>query len=90
MVALYDRWVFKGINRMWRENKLEFLGEWLGSEQEFFEHYHKLFPNEKLQIFKHKSKPLSNDLRLQIESFMKTDTFFIELNRNEKIDNLLS
>jgi hypothetical protein len=89
MVALYERWVFKGINRMWRENKLEFLGEWLGSEQEFFEVYHKKYPNERLQIYKHKFKPLSRDLRLQIEDFMTKDPYFVQLNRDEKLNSLL-
>jgi len=90
MIALYDGWVFKGTNRMWHNRKLEFLGPWDGSEEEFFKTYHKEFPNEKLAVFKHKFKPVSKELRSQIENYMKSEPFFIELNRDKRIDELFS
>jgi len=89
MVALYDKWIFKGKKRFWGDRTLEFLGEWEGTEKEFLETYHKLYPNEKLEIYKHKYKPLSRDLRGQIELYMITDPVFIQLNREEKLNNLL-
>lgn len=90
MVCLYGKYIFKGISRMWSNHKLEYLGEWEGSEDEFFKQYHFKFPNEKLQIYKHKYKPLNRELRLRIEEYMRTDPYFIQINRSEKLDDLLS
>jgi hypothetical protein len=69
---------------------VEFLGLWEGSEDEFLKTYHFKYPNERLQIYKHKYKPLSRALRERIERHMKADPWFIQNNRNEKLDNLLS
>ena len=90
MIGLYKKYVFKGSTRMWSSEIVEYLGVWEGSEQEFLQTYHLKYPNEKLQIYKHKYKPLSRALRERIERFMKTDPWFIQINRNEKLDNLLS
>ena len=90
MIGLYDKYVFKGSKKMWSNFKLEYLGVWEGSEKEFLQTYHFKYPNERLQIYKHKYKPLSRDLRGQIENYMKTDPWFIQQNRIEKLDNLLS
>ena len=51
---------------------------WGTSEKEFLQTYHFKYPNERLQIFRDKYKPLSRDLRGQIESYMKNDPFFID------------
>lgn len=90
MVCLYGKYIFKGSSRMWHNHKIEFLGEWIGSEDDFFKTYHLKYPNEKLQIYKHKYKPLSRELRLRIEDYMKNDLYFIRINRNEKLDDLLT
>ncbi len=90
MIGLYDGWVFQGSNRMWHNKTLEFLGPWEGSVEDFFKTYHKEYPNERLGVFKHKFKPLSKELRFQIEKYMKEDPFFVQLNRDERIDKLLS
>ena len=90
MIGLYKKYVFKGSTRMWSSEIVEYLGVWEGSEQEFLQTYHLKYPNEKLQIYKHKHKPLSRALRERIERFMTTDPWFIQQNRNEKLDNLLS
>lgn len=75
---------------MWHNKKVEFFGEWESSEEDFFKTYHSDFPNEKLGIFKHKYRPITRDLRLQIEEYMKTDPWFIQVNRDKNLDNLLS
>jgi hypothetical protein len=90
MIGLYGKYIFKGSTRMWHGKAVEFLGEWESSEQDFLKTYHYDFPNEKLQIFRHKYKPLSKELRRQIEEFMRTDPWFIQIIREEKLDNLLS
>ena len=90
MVCLYDKYIFKGTSRMWHNTKLEYLGTWEDSEEEFLKVYHLKYPSEKLQIFRHKFKPLSRELRGQIEQYMETDPYFIQISRNEKLDDLLS
>ena len=90
MVCLYEKYIFKGSTRMWSNTTVEFLGVWEGSEQEFLKTYHFKYPNERLQIYKHKYKPLSRVLRERVESYMRTDPWFIQNSRNEKLDNLLS
>ena len=90
MIGLYGKYVFMGSNKMWHRHKLEYLGVWEGSDQEFLQTYHFKYPNERLQIYRHKYKPLSRDLRGQIENYMTTDPWFIQQNRNEKLDDLLS
>jgi hypothetical protein len=90
MIGLYEKYVFKGSTRMWSSEIVEYLGIWEGSEQEFLQTYHLKYPNEKLQIYRHKYKPLSRALRERIERFMTTDPLFIQINRNEKLDDLLS
>jgi hypothetical protein len=90
MIGLYGKYIFKGSTRMWHGKPIEFLGQWEGSEQEFLTTYHYDFPNEKLQIFRHKYKPLSRELRIQIEEYMRTDPWFIQISRDEKLDDLLS
>jgi hypothetical protein len=90
MIGLYDKYIFKGSTRMWSNTTVEFLGIWEGSEDEFLKTYHFKYPNERLQIYKHKYKPLSRALRERVESYMRTDPWFIQQNRNEKLDNLLS
>ena len=90
MIGLYGKHVFKGSTRMWSNTTVEYLGIWEGSEQEFLQTYHFKYPNERLQIYKHKYKPLSRALREKIDVFIKTDPWFIQQNRNEKLDDLLS
>lgn len=90
MIGLYDKYIFKGSTRMWSNEIVEFLGIWEGSEDEFLKTYHFKYPNERLQIYKHKYKPLSRALRERIERHMKADPWFIQNTRNEKLDNLLS
>jgi len=90
MIGLYEKYVFKGSTRMWSNTTVEYLGIWEGSEQEFLQTYHLKYPNERLQIYRHKYKPLSRALRERIERFMTTDPWFIQINRNEKLDDLLS
>jgi hypothetical protein len=90
MIGLYGKYVFKGSTRMWSNTTVEYLGIWEGSEQEFLQTYHFKYPNERLQIYKHKYKPLSRALREKIDVFIKTDPWFIQQNRNEKLDDLLS
>ena len=90
MIGLYEKYIFKGSTRMWSSETVEYLGVWGGSEQEFLQTYHFKYPNEKLQIYRHKYKPLSRALRERIERFMTTDPWFIQINRNEKLDDLLS
>jgi len=90
MIGLYDKYIFKGSTRMWSNTTVEFLGIWEGSEDEFLKTYHFKYPNERLQIYKHKYKPLSRALRERVESYMRTDPWFIQINRNEKLDDLLS
>lgn len=75
---------------MWSSETVEFLGLWEGSEDEFLKTYHFKYPNERLQIYKHKYKPLSRALRERIERHMKADPWFIQNSRNEKLDDLLS
>lgn len=90
MVCLYEKYIFKGSTRMWSNTTVEFLGVWEGSEQEFLKTYHLKYPNERLQIYKHKYKPLSRALRERVETYMKIDPWFIQNSRNEKLDDLLS
>ena len=90
MIGLYGKYVFMGSTRMWSNTTVEFLGVWEGSEDEFLKAYHFKYPNERLQIYKHKYKPLSRALRERVESYMRTDPWFIQNSRNEKLDNLLS
>lgn len=90
MVCLYGKYIFKGSARMWHSHKLEYLGVWEDSEEEFLKIYHFKYPSEKLQIYKHKYKPLSRELRLRIEEYIKTDPYFIQITRSEKLDDLLS
>ena len=90
MIGLYDKYIFKGSTRMWSDTTVEFLGVWEGSEDEFLKTYHFKYPNERLQIYKHKYKPLSRSLRERIERHMKADPWFIQNTRNEKLDDLLS
>ena len=90
MIGLYGKHVFKGSKKFWHNNRVEYLGIWEDSHEEFLKTYHFKYPNEQLQIFRHKYKPLSRDLRGQIESYIKTDPFFIQINREDKLDNLLS
>lgn len=90
MIGLYRGHVFKGTSRMWSENRIEYLGKWDGSNEVFFKTYHNEFPNEKLQIYLHKYKPLSRTFKSNIEQYMKKDPYFIQLIREEQINNLLS
>ena len=90
MIGLYRGHVFKGTSRMWSENQIEYLGKWDGSYEFFFTTYHYKFPNEKLQIYLHKYKPLSRTFKANIEQYMKKDPYFIQLIREEQINNLLS
>ena len=75
---------------MWSEHRVEFLGKWDGGDEDFLKSYHFEFPNEKLQIYLHKYKPLSRQFRSNIDQYMKRDPYFIQLIREENIDNLLS
>lgn len=90
MIGLYKGHVFQGTNKMWSENRVKSLGKWNQSDEEFLKTFHKLYPNEKLQIYLHKYKPLSRQFRSNIEAFMKEDSYFIQLNRDEQIKNLLT
>jgi len=90
MIGLYKGHVFQGTNKMWSEYRVKSLGRWDESDEEFLKTFHKLYPNEKLQIYLHKYKPLSRQFRSNIEIFMKEDPYFIQLNRDEQIKNLLS
>lgn len=90
MIGLYKGHVFQGSNRMWNAGRTVCLGKWEGTDEEFLKVYHYDFPNEKLQIYLHKYKPLSRQFRANIEEYMKKDPYFIELNREEKLNNLLS
>ena len=90
MIGLYKGHVFKGTNRMWSEHRIESLGKWDGTDEDFLKTYHFDFPNEKLQIYLHKYKPLSRQFRSNIDQYMKKDPYFIELDREEKLNDLLS
>jgi hypothetical protein len=90
MIGLYKGHVFQGTNRMWQETRIVHLGKWDGTDEMFLTTYHYDFPNEKLQIYLHKYKPLSRQFRSNIEQYMKLDPYFIELNREEKLKDLLS
>ena len=90
MIGLYRGHVFQGTNRIWEETRIVYLGKWEGTDEMFFSTYHSDFPNEKLQIHLHKYKPLSRQFRANIEQYMKKDPYFIELNREEKLKDLLS
>jgi len=89
MIGLYKGHIFQGNNRMWTSHVVKFLGKWDGSDEVFLTTYHFKYPNEKIQIYLHKHKPLSRQFRSNIEQYMKTDPWFIQINRNEKLDNLL-
>jgi hypothetical protein len=90
MISLYGKYVFKGSKKFWHNGRVEYLGVWEDSEEEFLKTYHFKYPNEQLQIYRHKYKPLSRDMRGQIENYMRTDPFFIQQKREEKLDDLLS
>jgi hypothetical protein len=90
MIGLYKGHVFQGNNRMWSETRIVHFGKWEGSDEDFFMTYHKDFPNEKLQIYLHKYKPLSRQFKANIEQYMKQDSYFIQINRDERLNNLLS
>ena len=90
MIGLYRGHVFQGTNKMWSEYRVKSLGKWDESDEEFLKTFHKLYPNEKLQIYLHKYKPLSRQFKNNIEEFMKKDPYFIQLIREEKLNNLLS
>lgn len=90
MIGLYKGHVFQGTNKMWSDYKVNFLGKWEESNEVFLTTFHKLYPNEKLQIYLHKYKPLSRQFRINIEQFMRGDPYFIQLIREEKLKNLLS
>jgi len=90
MIGLYGKYIFKGSVKIWSNEKIEFLGVWESSVQEFLKTYHFIYPNEKLQIYKHKYKPLSRFMKQNIVNFMKNDPWFIQNIRQEKLKNLLS
>jgi hypothetical protein len=90
MIGLYKGHVFQGSNKMWQEYRIVHLGKWDGSDEVFFTTYHHEFPNERLQIYLHKYKPLSRTFKANIDQYMKKDPYFIELNREEKLNDLLS
>jgi hypothetical protein len=90
MIGLYKGHVFQGNNRMWTSHIVKHLGEWDGSDEVFLTTYHLKFPNEKLQIYLHKYKPLSRQFKSNIETFMENDPYFIQIKRQEILNNLLS
>lgn len=90
MIGLYRGHVFQGSNRMWNQVRTVYLGKWEGTDEEFLKTYHLDFPNEKLQIYLHKYKPLSRQFKANIEDYMRQDPYFIQINRSERLDNLLS
>ena len=90
MIGLYKGHVFQGTNKMWSEYRVKSLGRWDESDEDFLKTFHKLYPNEKLQIYLHKYKPLYRQFRANIDQYMKKDPYFIQLDREEKLNNLLS
>lgn len=90
IVGLYERWIFRGSRRLWHGTKVEYLGSWEGSHKDFLHTFHLLYPNDEIQIYLHRYKPLSRELKVRILEFMKTDLEFLSERRNETLNNLLS
>lgn len=99
MIALYQKWIFQAndssrkMGMFWTHvdrPQIEFLGVWKEDDKSFFREFHKRFPNQSIRIFRDKRRPISKLLRHNIEHFMKTNSEFIEANRDEKIHELLN
>jgi hypothetical protein len=98
MIALYQKWIFQAnesshISKMYSyvdRPVISFLGKWEEDEKSFFKYFHKKLPNESIRVFKDKKRPIPKLLRHNIEHFMKTNSEFIETNRDEKIHELLN
>jgi hypothetical protein len=89
MIGLYKGFIFKGQNKFWTFHIVDFLGEWEDTDEEFLKTYHKLYPNEKLQIYLNKFRPLSRKFKVSIEKYIEIDPYFIKLKRDEILKGLL-
>ena len=98
MIGLYDKWIFivkSQKSSYWRPElgtrfSIDFVDIWNGTQDEFINKYHKLYPNEQIQIFRHPRKSMSIVFRNSIEEWMKTSPEFKQYLRDSKIDELLS
>ena len=91
MIGLYDKYIFKANSqKMGTRFSIEFVDVWNGTHDDFIAKYHKLYPNDQIHIFRHPKKAMSGVFRHSIEVWMKTSPEFKQLQRDSKIDELLS
>lgn len=91
MIGLYDKWIFKcKSTKLGARFSVDFIEVWNGTQDEFIQKYHKLFPNDQIHIFGHPKKPMSNVFRNSIEEWMKTSLELKQYLRDNRIDELLS
>ena len=91
MIGLYDKWIFYAkAKKLGTRFTIDFVDIWTGTQDEFINKYHKLYPNEQIQIFRHPKKSMSGIFRHCIEEWMKTSPEFKQYLRDSKINELLS